>query len=355
MTPNVRTLIDRSLGVSRVRARAPLRLGFAGGGTDVSPFCDRFGGRVLNATINMYAYASLEVRADNQVRFYAADYDSAVELPASPDLPLDGALMLHRGVYRRIVREFLNGNPLPITVTTFSDAPAGSGLGSSSTLVVAMLEAYRELLALPLGEYEVAQLAYEIEREDVGQAGGKQDQYAATFGGINFMEFEGRRAIINPLRIRSATLTELECMLVLYFTGVSRESATIIREQSQNLEAGNEGSLAAMQEIRRDAIVMKEALLRNDLVSFAAILGRSWESKKRTAHGISNPEINRLYDLAIAAGALSGKVSGAGGGGFMFFVVDPIRRPEVVNALKREPGTVVTCGFTDRGAQAWRF
>jgi D-glycero-alpha-D-manno-heptose-7-phosphate kinase len=218
-----------------------------------------------------------------------------------------------------------------------------------------MLEAFRELFALPLGEYEVAQLAYEIERHDVGQAGGKQDQYAATFGGINFMEFNGSQTIINPLRIRSATLCELESMLVLYFTGVSRDSASIIRQQSKNLEAGKEASLQAMHEIREDALVMKEALLRNDLRAFATILGRSWEAKKRTAEGISNPEINRIYELALEAGAYSGKVSGAGGGGFLFFVVDPVRRAEVIRALGRESGTVVTTGFSETGAHAWRF
>ncbi len=352
---NVRSLLDNSLRVSRVRARAPLRLGFAGGGTDVSPYTEEFGGRVLNATISMYAYASLEVRDDDQVRFYAADYSTEVILPADAPMPPVRPLELHKAVHSRIVRDFLGGTPLPVALTTFSDAPAGSGLGSSSTLVVAMLEAYRELLALPLGEYEVAHLAYEIEREDAGQAGGKQDQYAACFGGINFMEFNDGQTIINPLRIRPATLFELESMMVLYFTGISRESASIIRQQTSNLRAGHEGSLAAMHALRADALEMKDALLRHDLTGFARILGRSWESKKQTAAGISNPEINRIYDLACAAGALAGKISGAGGGGFFFFVVDPARRPEVIAALKNEPGMVMTCGFSDRGAHSWRF
>lgn len=355
MSLNVRSLLDSAFHVSRVRARAPLRLGFAGGGTDVSPYADEYGGRVLNATIGMYAYASLEVRSDDKIRFFAADYGTEVVLPMDAELTIARPLELHKAVHRRIVRDYLGGTCLPVSLTTFSDAPAGSGLGSSSTLVVAMIEAYRELLALPLGEYEVAHLAYEIEREDAGQAGGKQDQYAACFGGINFMEFNAEQVIINPLRIRPATLHELESMLVLYFTGVSRESAAIIRQQTDNLSAGHEAPLAAMHALRADALEMKDALLRNDLAGFASILGRSWESKKRTAEGISNPEINRLYELALSAGARSGKISGAGGGGFFFFVVDPARRPEVIAALRREAGTVMTPGLAEHGAHSWRF
>jgi D-glycero-alpha-D-manno-heptose-7-phosphate kinase len=351
---NVRALLDRSARVTKVRARAPLRLGFAGGGTDVAPYCDTFGGCVLNATIAMFAHCSIEVRSDRKVKFVALDHEQEFEADADVALAPSGILALHKAVHRRIVSQFLGGACLPVTVMTCSDAPAGSGLGSSSTLVVAMIEAYRELLALPLGEYDVAHLAYQIERIDVGQAGGKQDQYAATFGGINFMEFMGDRTVVNPLRIRQATLMELEAMLVLYFTGISRESTKIITQQSESLRAGHEASLEAMHQLKRDAYVMKEKLLHNDLRGFSETLGRSWEAKKRTASGISNAEIDRIYDLALAAGAYSGKVSGAGGGGFLFFTVAPERRPQLLRALAQEPGRTMTCNFTDIGAQAWR-
>jgi len=294
------------------------------------------------------------VRADRRVRFVAVDCGEEYEASADVALEPSGLLALHKAVHRRIVSQFLGGASLPVTVTTDSDAPAGSGLGSSSTLVVAMIEAYRELLALPLGEYDIASLAYEIERIDVGQAGGKQDQYAATFGGINLMEFNSDQTIVNPLRIRNATLMELEAMMVLYFTGVSRESAKIITEQSEVLRSGHRTSLEAMHQIKRDAYVMKDALLRNDLHAFSQTLGLSWEAKKRTASGISNAEINRIYDLAMSAGAYSGKVSGAGGGGFLFFMVAPERRPQLLRALAREDGYAVRCGFTKGGAQAWR-
>jgi D-glycero-alpha-D-manno-heptose-7-phosphate kinase len=353
-TVNVRALLDHSARVNKVRARAPLRLGFAGGGTDVSPYCDTFGGCVLNATIGMFAYCSIEVRNDQKVKFVALDYQQELEADTGAEPAPAGMLALHKAVYRRIVHQFLGGACLPVAVMTASDAPAGSGLGSSSTLVVAMIEAYRELLALPLGEYDVAHLAYLIERVDVGQAGGRQDQYAATFGGINFIEFSAEQAIVNPLRIRQSTLMELEAMLVLYQTGISRESAKIITEQSASLRSGHEASLLAMHQIKRDAYIMKDALLHNDLRGFSDTLGRSWDAKKRTASGITNAEIDRVCDVAQSAGALAGKVSGAGGGGFLFFMVAPERQPYLLQTLSREPGTTMRCSFTEGGARAWR-
>jgi len=354
MLANVGTSFYRSLRLEKVRSRAPLRLGFAGGGTDLSPYSDTYGGYVLNATIALYAQTAIEPREDGKVRFVAVD--QGINWEGEPDFPFDSRapLALHKAVYHRIVREFLGGEPLPITVTTYCDAPAGSGLGSSSTLVVAMIQAYRELLALPLGEYDVAQLAYEIERIDVGQAGGRQDQYSATFGGVNFMEFTAGRVIVNPLRVRPATLYELESMIVLYFTGVSRESASIIRQQQHNLAHAGNAALMAMHEIKRDAVAMKDALLRNDIGAFSRILGHSWEAKKKTAAGIANQEIDRVFEVALASGAMAGKVSGAGGGGFLFFIVAPTKRPEVLRALHKEPGSIMTCTFTDAGAHAWR-
>ena len=221
---------DRSeeRSIRRVRARAPLRLGLAGGGTDVSPYCDTYGGLVLNATIDRYCYATLEESLDGAIEFCAPDI-GVIDDHRPPDPEADSTpLHLHRAIYERMNRDFDLGRPR-IRLTTISDAPPGSGLGSSSTLVVSAIEAFREFFALPLGEYDVARLAFEIEREDYGQAGGSQDQYAATFGGFNVMEFgPAGRIIVNPLRIKDATLRELEASIVLFHTGVSRNSADII-------------------------------------------------------------------------------------------------------------------------------
>lgn len=339
-----------------VRARAPLRLGLAGGGTDVSPYCDEHGGQVLNATIDLYAYTTLATRTDARVVLRASDLQQEVSLPATGELPADRMLALHRGVYNRIVRDFRGGRPLALTMSTYSDAPAGSGLGSSSTLVVSMVKAFVELLNLPLGEYEIAHLAYEIERIDLGLQGGKQDQYAAAFGGVNFIEFfAGDRVLVNPLRVKNWILSELESSLLLFYTGVSRESAAIIVEQSENLRTGRHRTLEAMHALKREAVAMKEAVLRGDFESFVHSMDVSWQSKKAAASAIANARIDAIHDAAREAGALAGKVSGAGGGGFMMFFVDPERRMEVVRRLSAFEGRVVNCHFTKTGTQGWRL
>ncbi len=337
-----------------IRARAPLRLGLAGGGTDVSPFSDEHGGFVLNATIDLYAQAIIEPREDGTVTFTAEDREETVSFPAALMCGDDEPLRLHRGIYRRIVQQFNGGRPLSLSLSTYADAPAGSGLGTSSTMVVCILQAYSEWLQLGLGEYEIAHLAYEIERLDLALAGGKQDQYAAAFGGFNFIEFGVQdRVLVNPLRVKDWVVNELEACTVLYYTGQSRESAHIIQRQIDNTRAGNVRSVDAMLALKQDALAMKEAILRGDLARYAEILGRSWTIKKQMAQGISNPEIDALYEAAIGAGALAGKISGAGGGGFMMFFAPPHRRMSVLRELARFPGQVMNFHFTGVGAQGW--
>jgi len=340
-----------------VRARAPLRLGLAGGGTDVSPYCDRYGGLTLNVTIDKYAYTVIEPRPQGTgVRLVAADNRTAWEGDAKPPLPLDGQLNLHKGVYNRIVRDFNAGRPLPLVMTTHTDAPPGSGLGSSSTLVVSMIKAFVEWLNLPLGEYEIARLAYEIERIDVGLSGGRQDQYAATFGGFNFMEFHpGERVVVNPLRIKNWIISELEASLLLYFGGVSRDSAKIIDEQADNVKRNEVEAIDAMHALKAEAIAMKEALLKGDFDGLVESLNAGWEAKKRMASSISNPAIEEAYALAKEAGMRAGKVSGAGGGGFMMLLVDPVRRMDVMRAMHETQGQVSTCHFTKYGTQGWKI
>jgi D-glycero-alpha-D-manno-heptose-7-phosphate kinase len=340
-----------------VRARAPLRLGLGGGGTDVSPYCDRYGGLTLNATIDKYAYTVLEPCPErNLVRLVAADSQDAWEGDASPQLALDGRLNLHKGVYNRIVRDFNGGRPLALVMTTHTDAPPGSGLGSSSTLVVSMIKAFVEWLNLPLGEYEIARLAYEVERIDVGLSGGRQDQYAATFGGFNFMEFHpGERVVVNPLRIKNWILSELEASLLLYFGGVSRDSAKIIDEQSDNVKRNETGAIDATHALKAEAIAMKESLLKGDFEQLVASVEAGWEAKKKMARSISNPQIDEIYELAKKAGMRAGKISGAGGGGFMMMLVDPVRRMDVIRVLEQTRGQTFTCHFTKNGAQGWKI
>lgn len=338
-----------------VRARAPLRLGLAGGGTDVSPFCDLHGGYVLNATIDRYGYAVIKTLDEPVVRFAATDQQTEMVGAVAEPLELNGKLDLHKAVYNEMIQRYNGGKPIPLELSTFCDAPAGSGLGSSSTLVVVMIEAFTELLNLPLDDYAIARLAFKIERVDCGLQGGRQDQYAATFGGFNFMEFYAdERAVINPLRIKNWIICELEASLLLFYTGVSRESQKIVTDQRDNVRAGSVDAIEGMHGLKREALVMKECLLKGDFEGIVGSMRLGWESKKRTAKAVSNSQIDEVYESAIGAGALAGKASGAGGGGFMIFYVPPDRRMDVIRRLSQLNGQVSNCHFTQQGAQAWR-
>lgn len=337
-----------------VRSRAPLRIGLAGGGTDVSPYSDTYGGCILNATINMFAYTTIETRDDDQVMFQADDIEKSFQAKATNKLELDDTLILHKAIYNRVVKDFNNNEPLAINVITYSDAPPGSGLGSSSTMVVSILAAYRELLKLPLGEYDLAHLAFEIEREDCLLSGGKQDQYAATFGGINFMEFYKDNVLVNPLRIRKEILNELESQIVLYFTGISRDSGKIIDDQIKAAGKKDDNkSLDALHMVKQHAFEMKECLLRNDIIGMSNILKASWEAKKGTSSSITNSHVEEMSELALANGANALKLSGAGGGGFMMIFAEPTKKFSLMRLLGKTDGQVHKFQLTQNGVEAW--
>jgi len=335
------------------RSKAPLRIGLAGGGTDVSPYSDEFGGAILNATVSLSANASIEPIAENAIIIQALDRKEEQRFDWASSLPIDGTLDLHKGIFNRIHRDF--GVPLTgFRLSTFVDAPAGSGLGTSSTLVVAIIGAFVEMLKLPLGDYDIAHLAYQIEREDLQLAGGKQDQYAATFGGVNFMEFyEGDKVIVNPLRIKSQYLHELENNLVLFYTATSRESAAIIKEQVKNVHAKKGSSIEAMHQLKEQAKRMKEALLKGRLHEIGEILDFGFEQKRKMASNISNNSIEAIYDAAKKAGATGGKISGAGGGGFMIFYCPDNTRYAVIEALNAFGGEIKSYSFTQYGLTTW--
>ena len=343
-----------------IHARAPLRLGLAGGGTDISPYCDVYGGYVLNATIDRYAYAVLRPLPESagNIRFCATDQQCEEFYNISTPVSVDavGTLKLHKAVYNYMMLQYNDGKNIPLELQTYCDVPIGSGLGSSSTLVVAMIKAFVEYMNLPMDDYAIAKLAFQIERLDCGLQGGRQDQYSATFGGINFIEFyANNHVIVNSLRVKNWILCELEISLLLFYTGVSRESAGIIKMQQENLNAGNEKTLAAMHAMKDEAIFLKESLLRGDFNRFTASMQHGWENKKSSASSVSNPDIEKIYTAAIRAGALAGKISGAGGGGFMLFFVPVESRINVVRALSQFHGEVSSCHFTKHGAQAWRL
>lgn len=341
-----------------IRCRAPLRLGFAGGGTDLSPFCDEFGGAVLNCTIDRYAYAFVSSRDDGKAVFRARDINVEEVHEAGNLLPIDSGLRLHRCVYNHFLKEDATqaaGLRKGVTVATVVDAPPGSGLGSSSALVVALCEALRTYVGVPLGLYDLARLAFEIERSRLALAGGRQDQYAAAFGGMNFIEFlPGDVVVVNPLRLDQAILNELEASLLTCFVGTSRESARIITQQTTNIEKHDPVALEALVELKQAAFDMKRAILIGDIPAVGAIMSRAWNSKKRTAPDISSSSIDKLFRVGIDAGASSGKISGAGGGGFLMFTVPPEDRREVIAALNESGGHASPVHLTSKGVETWR-
>lgn len=329
-----------------------MRLGLAGGGTDVSPYSDLYGGAILNATINMFAYTTLEPTSDGKMVFEAPDRKLREEYDSQEQIDTEGFFVLHKGIYNRIVKDFTH-KPLSFRISSYVDAPPGSGLGTSSTLVISILGAFVEWLKLPLGEYDIARLAYEIERVDLGMSGGKQDQYAATFGGFNFMEFKNDNVIVNPLRIRNKYMDELAHNLVLYYTDTSRVSAKIIEEQQKNVRAKNMQSIEAMHKLKEQAVQMKEALLKGEIDKIGEILDFGWRYKKQMAGSITNPHLDKVYEAAKMAGASGGKISGAGGGGFMFFYCPGVSRYAVVEALQQFGGKAKRYEFINEGLKSW--
>jgi D-glycero-alpha-D-manno-heptose-7-phosphate kinase len=336
-----------------IRSKAPLRIGLAGGGTDVSPYSDIYGGAILNATINLYAYASLEPLSNGKIEFVIDGTSKALQLDSQKELPITPDFELFIGVYNRVIKQF-NLEPLSFRLTSYIEAPQGSGLGTSSTIVVSLLGAFVEWLKLPLGQYDIAHLAYEIERVDLKMTGGKQDQYAATFGGINYLEFFANdKVIVNPLHLKPEVIYELEFNLLLYFTATQRLSATIINEQVKNVNEKNTKSVDAMHNLKEQAQQMKDTLLRGDLDKIGEILHFGWQNKKQMASSISNALIDSIYNKAVENGATGGKISGAGGGGFMFFYCPAVTKIKVAKSIEQLGGKVQPFKFTKEGLTTW--
>lgn len=332
-----------------VRAKAPLRISFAGGGTDVPPFSDTEGGVVLSATIDRFAYGSISPRADDRVCIESVDFGVSLDFPVTEEPILDGKLDLVKAAIRRLRRDDLGGYDLVLR----SNTPPGSGLGSSSTMMVALVGILREFYGLPLNQYEVADLAHAIERKDLKIKGGLQDHYAAAFGGFNFIEF-GERVIVNPLRIPEATINELEVSLLLCFTGITRESANIIADQTGRVMAEEADTLAGLRAQKQLAVAMKSALLRGKIGEFGELLGEAWREKQKLSPMIATPRIHEAFEVAYSNGAVSGKVTGAGGGGYILFFCDFKKRHRVADALQRIGVVPTEFSFEPRGMTTWR-
>lgn len=332
-----------------IRSKVPLRISFAGGGTDVSPYKEEHGGIVLNATIDKYAYASLKLRNDRNITVTSLDYDIVAKYNLEDDVKSAGELDLVKVVIKSLDNGYRHG----FDFFLHSDAPPGSGLGSSSTMVVALIGLIKHWQRLPLTNYEIAELAYHIEREELGIPGGRQDQYAAVFGGFNFIEFGPNSVIVNPLRIDISTISELEYHLLLCYTGQTRLSANILNTQIEAYRKKDGQVLQAMGELKRITVELKNALLQGRLDDFGRLLHEAWVNKKMMAKQITNPTIDSLYDTARKHGALGGKILGAGGGGYLLVYCDFERKHVIAKKLEQLGGKVVNFTFDNRGLQTW--
>ena len=343
-----------------VFAKAPLRMALAGGGTDLEPYWKEYGGFVLNATIDQYAYCkiepyecckrethwvfkSIDLGIEERRDFYSSDFMNY----AYSDSKLKLLVNTYQYLTHKLERE-------PVKITTYVEAPPGSGLGSSSALVVALVAAITEYYGIPVGEYDIAEDAIEIERKICDLPGGKQDQFAAAFGGFNFMEFlKDGRAIINPLRLNYKTQNMMELNTVLYYVGKPRKDSRVIENTSEGLKT-NEVVLNATHKIREACIEYKRSLLMGDFKRISELMETYWRNKLETNPLVASPEILDSYEFALQNGATAAKISGAGGGGHMVLFTEFEKRHELISALDGREGRVVPFKFVNHGVDVWR-
>lgn len=329
-----------------IRSQAPLRVSFCGGGTDVPPYPERFGGCVLSCTIDKYAYVSVRSIDQTLVRVHSRDLNKIIEFSNEGENRRDERPDLATSIIRRFAER-------QIECFMHSDAPPGSGLGSSSAMIVALIAALARRAGLALSSYEVAAAALSVEREDLHIVGGMQDQYAATFGGFNFIEFSADGVVVNPLRVPQETLDELHYNLLLCYTGKTRLSSTILREQTSNVVTARQDVMDGLSALKDLTYDMKRALLTGECRHFGELLHEAWQLKRKFASGISDADIDAMYEGAREAGAIGGKLLGAGGGGYLLLFVPFTRREDVIARLEEFGGEVVDFQFETRGVRTW--
>ncbi len=330
-----------------VRSKAPLRLSLAGGGTDVSPYLEERGGCVISSTIDKYAFCTLRTRDDDTIGVKSLDYDTVAEFQKDEEFVFDGKLDLVKAA----ISSFKT--PTGFDLFLHCDAPPGSGLGSSSAVVVSMVGAMKRWLNLPMSEYEVAETAFKIEREKLGIKGGRQDQYAAAFGGFNFIEFMKDKTIVNPLRVKEDIIDELQYRLLMCYTGRTRMSSNIIQEQVKRFVDRDKDMVEALDATKALAIEMKNSLLMGSLDEVGNLMNRAWREKKRFTSKITDARLDKIYETAMKAGAQGGKITGAGGGGYMLFLCEFEKRHTVATQVEKLGARVTPFAFDQRGMRTW--
>jgi D-glycero-alpha-D-manno-heptose-7-phosphate kinase len=332
-------------------AKSPFRIGIGGGGTDLDTYCNKHTGYILNATISKYAYCKISASNNQKIIFKSKDLNQEMIIGSDYQLKLNGHMDLYKATYNRIVKDFIK-KPLSFELETFSEIPQQSGLGGSSTIVVTMIKAFDVWLNLNLSKKQIAKLAFEIEREDVGIVGGAQDQYTASYGGINFMKFYNNKKVeVKKINLQEKIINNLEESMILFYTKISRETNQIEEEKKAILNSNK--SLESMHRLKENALKLKNLLEKGDINSLGILLHESWKNKKSISSLVSNNRIDSIYNGCLNNGALGGKISGAGGGGFMFLVVNPSKKKNLVNLINSNFGDVYDFKFEFKGATGW--
>ena len=326
-------------------ARAPVRISFAGGGTDLPAYYNPFGGAVVSTTIDKYFYVFLSVTQDEAIQITSSDYRTFYRHDADTPMLFDGDLSLPRAI--------LNHFDLTRGVSLFlaSEIPPGTGLGSSSTVAVAIIKAVTTARGLMLSKQQIAELACQIEIEKLREPIGKQDQYASAFGGLNLIQFSAQGVTVEPVRIAPETRRQLERNILLFFTGATRQASSILRAQKKSAEEKDQRVIDAHHAVKAMAFEVKEYLERGDLDAFGKLLDRAWQRKKQFAAGVSNALIDECYAVALQNGALGGKVTGAGGGGFLMIYCDVEFQNRVTQELENRGLKRMDFRFETEGAR----
>ncbi|HEY0666714.1 MAG TPA: CBS domain-containing protein [Sphingobacteriaceae bacterium] len=328
------------------RAKAPVRISFGGGGSDVSPYFSAHGGAVINATISVFSHALLRIRDDERILIHSRD------LKESVDCSNIAQFLAHKGRFGLIQSIIRTINPnFGFELFLHSDFPMNSGLGGSAVVVASILGCFNQFRKDKWDQYEMAELAFQAERLFLSVSGGWQDQYATVFGGLNFMEFNKDQNVIQPMRLQKEILLELEESLILCNTGTTHDSGNIHDDQKEQTKKGN---VQKMIQSNVDLTYqMRNHLLRGRLNDFGKNLHMAWEIKRSFSSKISTPLLDGIYNKARENGVLGGKLLGAGGGGFFLFYVPPFMRHEVLDWMQSDGLIYTPFRFEESGLQSW--
>jgi D-glycero-alpha-D-manno-heptose-7-phosphate kinase len=346
-----------------VRSRAPLRISFAGGGTELPPFIEKYGGLVISSTISKYAHTTIKwLPGNDKIIFRALDLlkENAWEHKDYLDYltkPVAGDLLLHQAVLQEFLGEYSLLLPVPIEISTYCDAPEGSGLGSSSTLTVSIVKALSLFFGIPLKDSEIAKLAYKVERKKLGFAGGLQDHYSATYGGLNYIDFKkSGEVIVNQLRLSESHRAEFESWLVMVYTGLARNSGEVIEKQITKINNSDQETIKKLLKIKEYAEHFKNLIMSENFKELGNLMHSAWFEKRSISDSISNDKIDGLYDIARKFGAIGGKLSGAGGGGYLMLLCDPDNKPKLFSELlSKTEYKAENIYLSKDSATAWRI